>query len=288
MTSFTVSPPPHIKKKIFIKNLIWSRIVALLPISAAAVYFFGFAALGNIIASILGAVGIEFVIQKAFNKKLTIMDGNAIYLGLLLALICPPTLPAWMIFIGGAFAVGVGKHAFGGIGSYTFHPSLAAWVFLSLAWAQDMLPGTIPILSSFSDLILENGAGFLTDVSPILVLLAGVILILVKYIEWRIPLSYLLTTVILALVLGDPLAYVVSGTFLLGVFFIATKTVTSPVTQNGRIVYGILCGFLTVIYGYFSGNYVWGTLYALLLSNAVAPFIELKTLPKPMGGVANE
>jgi H+/Na+-translocating ferredoxin:NAD+ oxidoreductase subunit D len=120
------------------------------------------------------------------------------------------------------------------------------------------------------------------------VLLAGVILILVKYIEWRIPLSYLLTTVILALVLGDPLAYVVSGTFLLGVFFIATETVTSPVTQNGRIVYGILCGFLTVIYGYFSGNYVWGTLYALLLSNAVAPFIELKTLPKPMGGVANE
>lgn len=288
MTSFTVSPPPHRKKKIFIKSLMWGRVVALLPISLAAIYFFGFAALGNIIASILGAVGIEFVIQKVFNKKLTIMDGHAICIGLLLALIAPPTLPAWMIFVAGVFAIGVGKHAFGGIGSYIFHPSLAAWVFLSLAWAQSMLPASVPITGSFSDLILEPGAGFLTDVSPILVLLPGVILILIKYMEWRVPLAYFLTTVILAVVLGDPLSYIVTGTFLLGVFFIATDTVTSPVTKNGRIIYGILCGVLTVLYGYFSGNYVWGTLYALLLSNAVAPFIELKTLPKPMGGVAHE
>lgn len=288
MTTFTVSPPPHRKSKISIKNLMWARVAALVPISLAAVYFFGFAALGNIFASILGAVGIELAIEKAFNYKLTILDGNAVYIGLLLALIAPPTLPAWMIFIAAMFAVGVGKHAFGGIGSYVFHPALAAWVFLSLAWAQDMLPGTIPITSGFSDMILESGAGFLVDASPILVLLTGVALIAVKYIEWRIPVSYFLTTVILAVVLGDPLSYVITGTFLLGVFFIATETVTTPVTKNGRIVYGILCGVLTVLYGYFSGNYVWGTLYALLLSNATAAYIEINTLPKPMGGVAHE
>ncbi len=288
MTTFTVSPPPHRRSKISIKTLMWGRVAALVPISLAAIYFFGFAALGNIAASILGAVIIEFAIEKAFKYELTILDGNAVYIGLLLALICPPTLPAWMIFLAAMFAVGIGKHAFGGIGSYVFHPALAAWVFLSLSWAQDMLPGTTPITSSFSDMMLETGAGFLGEVSPILVLLTGVALIAMKLVEWRIPVTYFLTTVILATLLGDPLSYVITGTFLLGVLFFATETVTTPVTKNGRIIYGILCGVLTVLYGYFSGNYVWGTLYALLLSNAIAPYIEVNTLPKPVGGVAHE
>lgn len=288
MTQFTISPPPHRRSKVSVKSLMYGRIVALLIVGAASLTLFGALAIVNILAAILGAVGIEFVIQTVLKQKLTIADGNAAYLGLLLALICPPSLPAWMIFVGGAFAVGVGKHAFGGLGSYIFHPTLAAWVFLNLAWTQDMLPGSVPIASGFSDLLYENGAGFLTDVSPILIILTGLVLIARKYIEWRIPLSYFLTTVVLGLVLGDPLSYIVQGTFLLGVFFIATETATSPVTKNGRIVYGILCGLLTVLYGYFSGNYVWGTLYAILLSNAVGPFIEMKTLPKPLGGVVNE
>ena len=65
------------------------------------------------------------------------------------------------------------------------------------------------------------------------------ILIALKYIDWRIPLMYLLTTVVLVVVLGDPLAYVFTGSYLLGVFFIATETSTSPVTKNGRLLYVI-------------------------------------------------
>lgn len=107
------------------------------------------------------------------------------------------------------------------------------------------------------------------------------VLIAKKYVDWKIPLAYLLTTVILVILLGDPLAYIITGTYLLGVFFIATETSTSPITRNGRFVYGVVCGFLTVIYGYFTGDYISGTLYGLLLSNAIFPLIERATLPKP-------
>ncbi|MCQ1536290.1 RnfABCDGE type electron transport complex subunit D [Methanosarcina sp. KYL-1] len=281
---FTVSPPPHIKAGVSVKSLMWSRFIVLLPVCLASIYLFGFPALGNLIAGVLGAVFIELAIQKTFKQRVTIGDGNAAYLGLLIALMVPPTVPFWMPFIAAVFGVGVVKHAFGGLGSYMFHPALAAWVFLKLSWTQTMVPASIPQLGGFSDLIIENGAGFLVDASPIAMI--GVLyLIARKYIEWRIPLTYLLTTVLLVVLLGDPLSYVFTGSFLLGVFFIATETSTSPITRNGRLVYGIACGFLTVIYGYFTGNYIEGTFYGLLLANAISPLIERSTLPKPFGGV---
>ena len=282
--AFTVSPPPHIKEGVSVKKLMWSRFIVLLPLCLASIYLFGFPALGNLVAGVLGAVFIELAIQKAFKQKVTIGDGNAVYLGLLIALMVPPAVPFWLPFTGAVFGVGVVKHAFGGLGSYMFNPALATWVFLKLSWASLMVPTSVPQLGSLSDLILETGAGFIADASPIAMI--GVLyLIARKYIEWRIPLMYLLTTVVLVVLFGDPLSYVFTGSFLLGVFFIATETSTSPITKNGRLVYGVACGFLTVIYGYFTGNYIEGTFYGLLLANAIAPLIERSTVPKPFGGV---
>lgn len=283
--TFTISPPPHIKEGVSVKSLMWSRFIVLLPVCLASIYLFGTPAIVNLLAGVLGAVFIELAIEKTFKQKVTISDGNAAYLGLLIALMVPPSVPFWIPFIASVFGVGVVKHAFGGLGSYMFHPALAAWVFLKLSWGSTfMVPASIPQLGGLSDLILEKGAGFLVDASPIAMI--GVLyLIARKYIEWRIPFTYLLTTVVLVILLGDPLSYVFTGSFLLGVFFIATETSTSPITRSGRIFYGIACGFLTVIYGYYTGNYIEGTFYGLLLANAISPLIERSTLPKPFGGV---
>jgi electron transport complex protein RnfD len=278
--AFTVSPPPHIKEGVSVKALMWGRFIVLLPLCLASIYLFGFPALGILISGVLGAVFIELAIQKTFHQKVTIGDGNAAYMGLLIALIVPPSVPIWLPFIGAVFGVGVVKHAFGGLGSYMFHPALATWVFLSLSWASLMVPSSIPQLGSLSDLVLESGAGFLADASPI-AMIGVLFLIAKKYVDWKIPLAYFLTTAILVVLLGDPLSYIITGSFLLGVFFIATETSTSPITKNGRFAYGAACGFLTVIYGYFTGDYISGMLYGLLLSNAIAPLIERSTIPKP-------
>jgi electron transport complex protein RnfD len=275
--TFTISPPPHIKQDTTFKKITWIKILALLPVSVVSIYFFGLYALALILAGIGMAIVTELVIEKAFNKDITIMDGQAVLIGLMLALMLPAEAPIWIPIVGSFFAVAIGKHAFGGIGSYIFNPVLVAWVFLILAYSSYMYPVSFPELGGISDIFLENGAGLLIGVSPI-ALIGGLYLILKRYIEWKIPAFYVLTTLVLAFLVGDEIGHVVTGAFVFGVFFLATDSPSSPVTKNGRIIYGILCGVLTVIYGHFA-NYIFAVFYSIFLANCVTAFIDTSTLP---------
>lgn len=280
--TLTISAPPHKVKGITVNKIMWGKVLALVPVSLVAIYFFGFPALGILLASIITAVATEAGIQKVFNQEITIADGHAVLIGLMLALVLPYDAPIWIAVIGSFFAIAIVKHAYGGIGSYMFNPVLVSWVFLNLSWTSIMTTKSTPHIIALTDLILENGAGFLVGVSPI-ALIGGVVLILMRYIEWRVPLSYLITTLLLVFLLKDDLSYVITGAYLFGVLFIATDSATIPITKKGRIIYGIVCGVLTVLYGYYA-SYVTGTFYALMLANCIAPYIEIKTLPKPFGG----
>jgi len=308
---YTISAPPHIKSNFSFRSINRSKILALVPVSLAAVYFFGIPALEIILAAVIAAVVTEYGIQKIFKQKVTIKDGHAALIGLMFALLTPPEAPLWIPIFGAFFAIAIGKHAFGGIGSYVFNPVLVSWVFVRSAWVHHMTPVSMPNLGQVSDLVLENGAGLLVDVSPIL-LLGGVYLIYKKYIEWRVPLVFALTvfffnqtvaffsavvtliqegvlnplmylsTMFIFLELTDELSYVMVGIVFFGILFLATDTPTSPVTKNGRLIYGFACGLLVSIYGYF-GNYVDGTLYGIFLANAIAAYLETKTLPAMYG-----
>lgn len=282
--ALTISAPPHKVKGITVNKIMWGKVLALVPVSLIAIYFFGFPALGILLASVITAVATEAGIQKIFNQEITIVDGHAVLIGLMLALVLPYDAPIWIAVIGSFFAIAIVKHAYGGIGSYMFNPVLVSWVFLSLSWTSIMTTKSTPHIIVLTDLILENGAGFLVGVSPI-ALIGGVVLILMRYVEWRVPLSYFVTTLLLVFLLKDDLSYVITGAYLFGVLFIATDSATIPITKKGRIIYGIVCGALTVLYGYYA-SYVTGTFYALMLANCIAPYIEIKTLPKPFGGGA--
>jgi electron transport complex protein RnfD len=308
---YTISAPPHIKSKFSFSSINRAKILALIPVSLASVYFFGIPALEIILAAVLAAVATEYGIQRIFKKKVTIMDGHAALIGLMFALLTPPEAPIWIPIFGAFFAISIGKHAFGGIGSYFFNPVLVSWVFVRSAWGNFMTPASIPNMGQLSDLLLENGAGLLVDVSPIL-MIGGVYLIYKKYIEWRVPLVFALTvfffnqtiaffsavmgliqegvlnplmylsTMFIFLEVTDELSYVMVGVVFFGILFLATDTPTSPVTKNGRLIYGLACGLLVSVYGYF-GNYVDGTLYGIFLANAIAAYIETKTLPAMFG-----
>lgn len=141
-------------------------------------------------------------------------------------------------------------------------------------------------LSETKKLLLGNVGGCLGETSALLLLIGAIFLILIKVIDWRIPLAYIGTIVTLALVLpGNHLApwfHVFSGGIILGAFFMATDYVTSPVTAKGRIIFGIGCGVITMLIRLY-GGYPEGCSYSILLMNVATPLIDRLARPRLFG-----
>ena len=124
--------------------------------------------------------------------------------------------------------------------------------------------------------------------SAILLLIGGAYLLIRKVIDWKIPVFYVATTVITLLLLGvnpELLVYhVFGGGLILGAFFMATDYSSSPVTPNGKILFGIGAGLLTALIRV-KGGMPEGVSYAILLMNVASPVIEKFTKPKVFGWV---
>ena len=91
---------------------------------------------------------------------------------------------------------------------------------------------------------------------------------------------------VFALLVGeDPIFHLLAGGVVLGAFFMATDYVTSPVTDKGKLIFGIGCGLITMLIRVF-GSYPEGTSFAILLMNILTPHIDNLTKTKPFGGVA--
>ena len=72
------------------------------------------------------------------------------------------------------------------------------------------------------------------------------------------------------------------GGLILGAFFMATDYVTSPITPNGKLVFGVCLGLLTFIFRMFGGS-AEGVSYAIIFCNLLVPLIERVTVPKSFG-----
>jgi len=313
----TVSPAPHIRAPLTTQHLMWLVVAALTPATLAGILIFGRPAVTIIAVSVLAAVATEALCQVIMGRPVTVSDGSAVVTGLLLALIIPPVAPWWLAVLGSAFAVAVGKQVFGGLGHNLFNPALtgrafllASWPLLMTGWkwpegglswageSADAVAGatvlqlmrngfftehgvTVP----YSQLFMGNIAGSLGETSA-LALLAGVIFLLAfRVIDWRIPVSYVGTALVLAFLAGqDPLFHLLTGGLLLGAFFMATDYVTTPVTAAGRLYFGLGCGLLTFLIRRY-GGYPEGVTYAILLMNAATPLLDRFTIPKRFGEV---
>ncbi len=285
--TLTISPLPHAKSRESVKSVMWGTVAALIPISLAAIYLFGFPAVKIILATVIAAVVSEIIIYKAASHPITIGDGNAVLIGLLLALLMPPGVSEhiWVPIIGAAFAIAVAKYIFGGTGTLVFHPALIGFAFLLAAWPTLMGAASTPNLGSFSDLLIETGAGRLVEASPALVLLGGAFVLYKKYVDRRVALSATVLLILLILISGKgwQLPYILTGGYFLGLIFLAADPITTPVTKRGRLVYGTVLALLILIQLHF-GAYFTGMCFAVLMMNVFSPFIDKNTIPKPIGG----
>ncbi|MFH1789379.1 MAG: RnfABCDGE type electron transport complex subunit D [Candidatus Altiarchaeota archaeon] len=131
---FSVRVSPHMFSKNTTQKIMLAVVLALLPTTAAGVYFFGLRALYVILASCASAVFFEAVCNKAMGRKVSVYDGSALLTGLLLALTLPPHVPLWIPVVGSFIAIAIAKQAFGGLGANIFNPALVGRAFLLASW----------------------------------------------------------------------------------------------------------------------------------------------------------
>jgi electron transport complex protein RnfD len=144
---------------------------------------------------------------------------------------------------------------------------------------------------SIVNLFVGRVGGCIGETSAILLLIGAAYLMFKRYIEWRIPGTYIATVALLAWIFGpsgtftgNALFHVLAGGLILGAFFMATDMVTSPVSPRGMIIFGIGCGLLTAIIRRV-GGYPEGVCYSILIMNVATPLIDRYTVPKRFGEV---
>lgn len=314
-----VSPSPHLHSGDSVEKNMYGVIIALVPALLASVYFFGIGAVIVTLTSVVACMLFEFLIQKYLLKGYpTFLDGSAALTGLLLAFNLPSNIPVWIIIIGAAVAIGVGKMAFGGLGNNPFNPALVGRVFLLISFpvqmtswplpqgfdtkyvdaetgatALAMMKGHFGELPSTLQLIFGQMGGSLGEVSAIALLLGLGYMLVKKIITWHIPVSIFTTVFVFAGILhlanpdlyATPVAHLFAGGLMLGAIFMATDYVTSPMSKVGMIIYGIGIGVLTVVIRSF-GAYPEGVSFAILIMNAFTPIINTYVKPKLYGEVS--
>jgi Na+-translocating ferredoxin:NAD+ oxidoreductase subunit D len=143
---------------------------------------------------------------------------------------------------------------------------------------------------SYWHLFIGDRGGCIGEVCIAALLLGALYLLWKKYISWHIPICYIATVALSSWAFngrngfftGDALFFILSGGLILGAFFMATDYITSPLSPNGKIIFGIGCGILTFIIRRFAG-YPEGVSYSILMMNALVPIIDRYTFPKWFG-----
>lgn len=298
-----VSASPHIRGKISTSKIMFMVIIGLLPTTIFGMFWFGFNAAMLIAVCIATCVLTEFIYEKCMKLPVTIGDLSAVVTGLLLALNLPSTATWWMAVLGSIFAILIVKMLFGGLGQNFMNPALGARCFLIICFAARMtnfnydgLTQATPLAQikagnavNLMDMFIGKTAGTIGEVSTIAILVGAIFLIVMKIIDFRIPLCYLVTFVLFMGLFagrGWDITYLAAelcgGGIMLGAFFMATDYVTSPITSNGRIIFGICLGLLTGIFRCFSSS-AEGVSYAIIICNLIVPLIEKITMPKCFG-----
>lgn len=302
--NFNISSSPHIRAQITTRDIMIYVLIALIPAACFGIFNFGISALTVIAVTTLSAVITEAVYQKLMHKRVTVDDCSAAVTGLLLALNLPPAAPWWMCVLGSIFAILIVKQLFGGLGQNFMNPALGARCFLLISFTgrmttfvyNDVVTSPTPLAAMKAgesvdvlDMLLGNTAGTIGETSAVAIM-AGAIFLLVKgVIDLRIPGTYIASFVIFIILFGGRgldgsyvIAQLCGGGLMLGAWFMATDYVTSPITKNGKILYGACLGILTGVFRLFGGS-AEGVSYAIIISNLLVPLIEKLTLPKPFG-----
>ena len=317
-----ITASPHIKAGDTTPRIMWHVVISLVPVIVSSAWFFGIGALLVIAAATLGAVITERLVGRPgalLDGSATI---TGLLLGLSLPSGFPLWMAflggAFGIGFGKTVWGGLGQNAFNpalvgraflqaafpvaittwpkpGGSFWKLGGDLFAWPFLHPV--SDAVTGATPLgLLKFekqgtpiTDLILGTTGGSVGETAALVIIAGGIYLAFMGCLNWRAPAAIVLTVGVTSGVLQafdatKPGAFfmIFSGGLMLGAVYMATDMVTVPVTNRGRWVFGIGVGLLTVVIRVW-GGLPEGVMYAILLMNALTPFINSATQPRVFG-----
>ena len=306
MEKLIVSTSPHVHQRVSTTSVMRDLLIALSPVTVAAIVLFG-AKAALIIALCVGTSVVSELLFCFLSKRpSTISDLSAAVTGLLLALNLSTNVTVWQCIVGSVFAIIIVKCAFGGLGRNFANPAITARVMLLIAFSDVVAGGAetnfmlkagatplavmkdgVGTLPSMIDMLLGNRGGAIGETCAVALLLGGIYLLVRRVITWHVPVVYVGGVFLLSLLmkqdLNVALYQIMGGGLLIGAIFMATDYVTTPKRKLGKVVFAAGCAILTVLIRFY-GSYPEGVSFAILIMNILTPYIDMLVSPKNKGG----
>lgn len=320
--NLTVSNSPHLVTSLDTTKTMLFVVAALCPAAVMSIVYFGVPAVVLIAVCMAACAFFEWAYEKILNKPVTVRDGSALVTGLILALNMPANLtrlesiqypifmPILIAIIGSFVAIVVVKQLFGGMGRNFANPAIVGRITLFLSFTSFMscwpttnfqkidavtsatplgylADGSLAYAPSLKDMFLGNIGGAMGETCALAILIGAIFLIAKKIISPIIPVCFVATVFIFALVYyaaigGGPdgqsalymaAFHIFAGGVMFGAVFCATDYVTSPIMPLGKVLFGIGCGLVTMIIRLFC-SYPEGVSFAILFMNIMTPLLN--------------
>ena len=258
---------PHVHSSDNTRLRMTDGAIALLPLTAGALWFFGWSAVWRLVLSLAVCLGAEALWER-FGRRGCLADGSALVTGLLFFLTLPAAAPWWAILLGGAVSIS-SKAVFGGLGKNLFNPAaLGRTVLLPLLSVS-------PLRTAKGTFLMAYTGGAFGEVSTLLLLCGAVYLGLRKLLPWAIALPYLAAAFCTSLWIPrcDPLAVVCWGGTALGACFLSGDPVTTPVDLRLRLLFGAVTGTAATLLAYY-GHGLGGVCCAVTAANGLFRAVE--------------
>jgi Na+-transporting NADH:ubiquinone oxidoreductase subunit B len=317
----------HIRDAVDLKRTMITVIIALLPALFYGIYNTGFQYYSQIgtdfttidavihgSLKVLPMIAVSYIVGLTIEFAFAIFRGHEVnegYLvtGLLIPMIMPVDIPLWMVAVSVAFAVLIGKEAFGGTGMNILNPALTARAFAFFAyptymsgnkvWVSEaskvdgisgetilgmLASGETAIPYDISQMFYGGIPGSIAETSTLMVLVGALILIYTGVGSWRIMLGSVIGAALTGwlfnlwganeLMSFNWFNHLIVGGFAFGVVFMATDPVSAAQTTKGKWIYGLLVGLFCILIRVFNPAYPEGVMLAILLTNIFAPTID--------------
>jgi Na+-transporting NADH:ubiquinone oxidoreductase subunit B len=317
----------HIRDAIDLKRVMITVIIALLPALVYGIYNTGYQYLyqtGETFSTfdaflhgsykILPMIAVSYIVGLGIEFAFAVFRGHQVnegYLvtGLLIPMIMPVDIPLWMVGVSVAFAVLIGKEAFGGTGMNILNPALTARAFAFFAyptymsgnqvWVSEasnvdgvsgetilgmLAAGNSPEQYSIMEMFIGSIPGSIAETSTLMVLIGAAILIYTGVGSWRIMVGSIIGAAVTGFLFNlwganelmsfSWFNHLIVGGFAFGVVFMATDPVSAAQTLKGKWIYGLLVGVFCILIRVFNPAYPEGVMLAILLMNVFAPTID--------------